>query len=132
LAFSPRNLDLEGKGSRRAMKWKLVCGVPWLLFLGLILSIDFQGADGELVVLLTLVLNIAAAPISFAVIGIIWVVEDFLGNFGLHITPRLGDFSKLAALVWWALTCALFYFQWFYLLPKCLSALRRFRSRPSS
>jgi len=108
------------------MKWKLICGLPWLLLLGAILSIDFDVVEPAVIVIFMLILNVAAAPTSFAVVGAIAVVET---AFGFSAGPTLDEVSLSHAIILWAIDCGLFYFQWFYLIPRCLAATRRLRSR---
>jgi len=110
------------------MKWKVICAVPWFFLLGWILSADFAGLEPALVVILTIILNLAAAPMSFAALGIVALVEHL---FGLAIVPKLGEFSLSVALIWWAGACGLFYLQWSYLAPKLWAAIAGLRVRRS-
>src|SRR5262245_6623512 len=101
------------------MKWKLICGLPWLLLLGAILSIDFHVVEPAVIVIFMLILNIAAAPMSLVFVGAIAVVQ---AAFGFSTGPTLDEVSLGHAIILWAIDCSLFYFQWFYLIPRCLAA----------
>jgi hypothetical protein len=119
---------------------KAAFAAPWLLVLGWGLLSDFSAADGEMQVLAFALLTIADLPISMIFMGIIKVMDlvvshELLGSDFSELWSESifmsgeRDWFKLKFFLWWLVTFTSAFWQWFYLLPRMVRALRPWMER---
>lgn len=119
-----------GSKSSRWLNWlKVASGVLWLIFLGFLLSHDFDIIEPALAIYLIAFLVLVSAPISLLALGILAILETILPDSIRALDISVQDFLKWYLLFWWALSFALFYLQWFYLVPKLAAATRRWQAK---
>ena len=117
-----------GRGIIKTSVWiKVGYAVPWLVVLGWILWTDFDNFEAAVVIMLQGAITVAAAPISFVAVGVFSIIEEIVPD-RVKSGVSLQQFFKGFLLIWWTLMFALSYWQWFYLVPKCVRIFQRWRN----
>jgi hypothetical protein len=119
---------------------KIAFSLPWFFVLGWALFTDLRDGDAEAEVFAFAILSIAGLPISFIFMGLIKLMglvvsHELLGsNFNeiwsssIFMSGMESSFKPLF-LIWWLITFSGALWQWFWLLPKALRALRPWMER---